>query len=170
MPSPVFVGVQESPSHIHIFSREKSKFISKLLCCIWMMRQDREHHGSLIPCLLQEALPWAWLWSQVYGEIALSQVTSFSMRASRHMEQTAPEKVQITSQGSTGVCKGRVPAGSFWPYSLCFWSMRLPAQWRLCDFRGFREQLEVLRVVYTRHSTNGCCQQSKECLISSEFS
>lgn len=76
------------------------------------------------------------------------------------MEQTAPEKVQITSQGSTGVCKGRAPAGSFWPYSLCFWSMRLLAQWRLCDFRGFREQLEVLRVVYTRHNTNGCYQQS----------
>lgn len=87
--------------------------VPELLYCIWMMRWDWEHHSSR-PSL--GALPWAWwLQSQVYGEIALSKVTSFGMRGLRPMEQTAPEKGRITSQGSSRVHKGRAPAGSFWP-------------------------------------------------------
>lgn len=51
----------------------------------------------------------------------------------------------------------------FGPYSLHLWSMRLIARWMFCDFQGLGRQLEVLRVVYTIHSTNGYCQQSNTC-------
>lgn len=80
------------------------------------MTLDWEHHDSLSAPPVARALPWAfWLRSQVYSEIALSRITSFSMGGSGCTEQIAPEKGQITSQGSTRVHKGRVPAGSLWP-------------------------------------------------------
>lgn len=72
--------------------------------------------AASVPRLSRGALPWArWLRSQVYGEIALSKVTGFGMRGSQRMKQIAPQKGQITSQGSTRVHKGRAPAGSLWP-------------------------------------------------------
>jgi len=99
-----------SMSHLCTFAGEKSKLHPELFYHIWTMRLDGEHHGSLDPRPVVRSI--------AAGSVAVASGPRWNCSEQSYQlryERIAAEKGQITSQGSTGVHKGRVPAGSPWP-------------------------------------------------------